>query len=272
MLLCCHNHVAKVLTTTVPPKMASPALTIVPPRVAPPPAGHRAKASPVVVPVTAVKAPPVAPPKSASVVSGSVVPPAVPVPEVAPKAPMAGPARDSAETIVLPPAGSSLPREIPMCAICQDDMLPSQDLLTLWCTHTYHKYCIEEWRHLCNKSEIECPLRCNMQQVNTDGFEIVDPDPEAAGSAGGEAASSAGATEEAQSMDPPAPSENEIGEAAAEVSDSVVWSCEAVRDERDTSLGSAHGQKNIGDTPYTTCTCHLWESQGRISMCWHFAL
>ena len=188
----------------------------------PPPAGHRAKASPVVVPVTAVKAPPVAPPKSASVVSGSVVPPAVPVPEVAPKAPWLVQHVTQQRQLSCHQLGPPLPREIPMCAICQDDMLPSQDLLTLWCTHTYHKYCIEEWRHLCNKSEIECPLRCNMQQVNTDGFEIGTQILKLQALLEGEAASSAGATEEAQSMDPPAPSESEIGEAAAEVSDSVV--------------------------------------------------
>eukprot|EP00435_Cladocopium_sp_Y103_P030122 s2283_g7.t1 len=218
----------------VTPKTTSPVIAFA----APPPEGHRAKAAPLVVPVTAavgakaLGAPPV--PvlrRSAPLVPvvGNSAPP-VPVPE-APKAPMSGPARDSDETVVLPPAGSepeapqAEPRQadradFPICSICQDDMLPSQELLSLWCTHTYHKYCIEEWRHLCNKSEIECPCRCHLQNINVDGFEIVDPDPEAAGSTEEEAASGSGSME--TPVAPPVPSESEIGEAAAEVADSVV--------------------------------------------------
>ena len=45
-------------------------------------------------------------------------------------------------------------------------MLPHHEKTGIWCGHSFHSYCITEWRILCNKPEDHCPLRCHLADVS----------------------------------------------------------------------------------------------------------
>ena len=65
-----------------------------------------------------------------------------------------------------PPPMASEAGDRPQCCICLDDMLPHHEKTGVWCGHSFHSYCITEWRILCNKPEDHCPLRCHLADVS----------------------------------------------------------------------------------------------------------
>ena len=48
----------------------------------------------------------------------------------------------------------------PQCPICLDQMYRSQDIVAQWCGHSFHRFCMMEWRVQCNEAENACPFRC----------------------------------------------------------------------------------------------------------------
>ena len=60
-----------------------------------------------------------------------------------------------------------------ICVICQDDL--SGDLITLWCTHKFHRSCIMEWRDVSRKSEQNCPYRCETSQQLVSPLQFLGP-------------------------------------------------------------------------------------------------
>ena len=55
------------------------------------------------------------------------------------------------------PAGSN---DLPMCVICQHGMRVQEEREALFCGHTFHKFCVSEWRRCAGRTSSECPLRC----------------------------------------------------------------------------------------------------------------
>lgn len=57
----------------------------------------------------------------------------------------------------------------PICVICHRSMTSARGrrmgTMTLFCGHTYHRFCVQEWRRISNKGEMECPLRCTPASV-----------------------------------------------------------------------------------------------------------
>lgn len=49
--------------------------------------------------------------------------------------------------------------------------------MSLFCGHTYHRFCILEWRRVSRRGELECPLRCTPDSVaarRTLGFVFIN--------------------------------------------------------------------------------------------------
>ena len=102
--------------------------------------------------------------------------PRVPVP-AAVAAPMA-PVRPAVAVPVAKASGPAPPQLVralfeddPTCVICMDLKRPDQDIYAQWCGHTFHKYCLEEWRHCARKSLRACPMRCEYQPIAAASFE-----------------------------------------------------------------------------------------------------
>ena len=53
-------------------------------------------------------------------------------------------------------------QEGPMCVICQMPLRASEERESLWCSHTFHRACVVEWRVCSNKGPQDCPFRCIM--------------------------------------------------------------------------------------------------------------
>ena len=127
-------------------------------------------------------------------------------------------------------------------------MLPHHEKTGIWCGHSFHSYCITEWRILCNKPEDHCPLRCHLADVSEapvadgSGEPVADAAGNADRPAGGEDADPAGPSPVLAAPEPVAAvssddseaeapadavvpfdlSPSDIEAAAAEVSNSVV--------------------------------------------------
>ena len=75
---------------------------------------------------------------------------------------------------ILPEGGTVLPtaaakaaakahgpvEDLPICVICQMPLRASEDKESIWCTHTFHRPCLVQWRVLANKGLQDCPFRC----------------------------------------------------------------------------------------------------------------
>ena len=118
------------------------------------------------VPVPAAVAAPMAPVRPA-------VAPAVAVASVAPAvAPaVAVPVAKASSGPAPPQLARALFEDDPTCVICMDLKRPDQDIYAQWCGHTFHKYCLEEWRHCARKSLRACPMRCEYQPIAAASFE-----------------------------------------------------------------------------------------------------
>eukprot|EP00438_Fugacium_kawagutii_P024518 Skav231369 [mRNA] locus=scaffold1586:604397:606143:+ [translate_table: standard] len=51
----------------------------------------------------------------------------------------------------------------PICVICHRSLTSARGrrmgTMSLFCGHTYHRFCIEEWRRVSRRGQLECPLR-----------------------------------------------------------------------------------------------------------------
>lgn len=66
----------------------------------------------------------------------------------------------AAEMPVLEPEEQEDPNA-PVCVICQDVMNRRSRNQSIFCGHTFHSYCLLEWRVQANKTDMECPFRCD---------------------------------------------------------------------------------------------------------------
>ena len=68
------------------------------------------------------------------------------------------PVQPKAQAIPLADAPQGDP--LPMCVICQHGMMVQEEREALFCGHTFHKFCLSEWRRCAGRTTSECPLRC----------------------------------------------------------------------------------------------------------------
>lgn len=58
-------------------------------------------------------------------------------------------------------ARGPVPPDAPICCFCQDVMVAGgEPVEALWCSHSFHKFCLEEWRVCARKTSMDCPYRC----------------------------------------------------------------------------------------------------------------
>ena len=50
--------------------------------------------------------------------------------------------------------------DFPLCCICQQNLLGSDEREATLCGHVFHKYCLEQWRVQARKGPLDCPYRC----------------------------------------------------------------------------------------------------------------